>query len=150
MEKAKCPHCDAELVTVETPILSDWYGAELEMCLNDMCEYFLKSFKVIFSQSGLNMGYRYARNGGGGVLVGSIDTYKDCVLTDEERQRREDESAKKEKEYNDLCRAIFKAEDEAQMFADLGQEDRAEQQRQLAMWLRQLKKVRYPTATKKP
>jgi hypothetical protein len=132
MECVTCPHCGHPLVTIETPPMSKWAGVEMDLCLNDMCPYFLKSWKVLSKQAGCTVGYRYYHDSSGAegpMAVGSIEAFKDCVLTEEEKQSRLEREYQKEKEFRDLLEAIEQAE---------GRGDT-----QMATWLRQLKKLKY-------
>lgn len=143
MEELMCPHCGQHLATIETPVMSKWAGVELELCLNDMCPYFLKSWKILSHQAGNLIGYRFyhdANGQEGPMAVGSIDAYKDCILTEEEKKFRKEREYKKEKEFHELLEAIEHAED----VADRSEGTDAEEQKQLAKWLRQLKKLKYP------
>lgn len=133
MEDVCCPHCQSHLVTIETPAMSKWAGVELELCLNDMCPYFLKSWKILSHRFGTLLGYRYYHDDHGAegpLAVGSIDTFKDCILTEEEKQFRKERAYRQEAEFRELLEAIEKAE--------------AEEDTQMATWLRQLKKLKYP------
>jgi hypothetical protein len=133
MEKLKCPHCSQELTTIETPALSKWGGVELEVCLNDFCDYFAHSWKVLSEQAGTWLGYRYfhGENGQEGPLaVGSVDSFKSFILTEEEKASRQQRAYKREKEFRDLLDAITLAEEK--------------QDYQLLEWLLELKKLKYP------
>ena len=100
MEELNCPHCGVHLTTIETPPLSKWAGVELELCLNDMCPYFLQSWKVLKKQAGMLIGYRFyhdANGGEGPMAVGSIEAFKDCILTEEEKECRREREYKRER-----------------------------------------------------
>jgi hypothetical protein len=143
MEDFNCPHCGTHLTTIETPALSKWAGVELEICLNDMCLYFLKSWKVLSHQAGSLVGYRYyhdANGQEGPMAVGSIEAFKDCILTEEEKLYRKEREYREEKEFRDLLEAIEHADE----VASSSEGDCAEDHKQLSKWLRQLKKLKYP------
>jgi hypothetical protein len=63
------------------------------------------------------------------MAVGSIEAFKDCILTEEEKQFRKEREYRKEAEFRGLLEAIELAE---------GRGDA-----QMATWLRQLKKLKY-------
>jgi hypothetical protein len=132
MEELNCPHCGVHLVTIETPPMSKWAGIEIDLCLNDLCPYFLKSWRILSHQAGTLIGYRYyhdANGAEGPMAVGSVEAYKDCIITEEEKQFRKEREYKKEKEFRDLLEAIEQAE--------------AKGDTQMSTWLRQLKKLKY-------
>lgn len=90
MDNYRCPHCAEELKYISTPPLSSWGGERIYVCLNDQCPYFLESWKVLFKQTGLSMGYRYFHDcdkQSGPVMVGSPDALKDCIITDADLER---------------------------------------------------------------
>jgi hemerythrin superfamily protein len=64
------------------------------------------------------------------MAVGSIDAFKDCILTEEEKLYRKEREYRREKEFRDLLEAIEQAEEK--------------KDEQLSLWLRQLKKLKYP------
>lgn len=133
MENLNCPHCGKALTTVTTPDFSKWGGVELDVCLNDMCKYFLKSWSQLSQQAGTRVGYRYfhGENGQEGPLVvGSIDTYKDSIISDEMKKARIEREYKAEQEFRDLLEAIEQAKEN--------------KDEQLSTWLGQLKKLKYP------
>jgi hypothetical protein len=133
MEDLNCPHCGTHLTTIETPVYSKWGGIELELCLNDQCVYFLRSWKVLAHQAGALIGYRYYHDSNGGegpMAVGSIEAYKDCVITEEEKKSRLERAYREEKEFRDLLDAIEQAKEK--------------DDQQLVVWLRQLRKLKYP------
>jgi hypothetical protein len=133
VEDLRCPHCGTHLTTIETPVYSKWGGIELELCLNDQCVYFMRSWKILSHQAGTLVGYRYFHdeNGQEGPMaVGSIDAYKDCILTEEEKCFRKEREYREEKEFRELLEAIEQAKES--------------KDGQLSTWLRQLKKLKYP------
>ena len=129
----ECPHCGQCLITVETPAFSKWGGVELDICLNDFCGYFLSSWKILQGQAGTCVGYRYfhGENGQEGpIVVGSVDTFKDSILTEDEKKFRKEREYREEKEFWDLLDAIEEAEEKKDT--------------QLVKWLKQLRKLKYP------
>jgi hypothetical protein len=133
MEDLFCPHCGVRLITVETPPLSKWGGVELDICLNDFCDYFAHSWKCLSEQAGTWLGYRYfhAENGQEGpIAVNSVDTFKTFILTEEEKRSRKEREYKREQEFRNLLSAIELAEEKKDI--------------QLLEWLKELKKLKYP------
>jgi hypothetical protein len=133
MEDINCPHCGTQLTTIETPVYSKWGGIELELCLNDQCVYFLRSWKILSHQAGTLVGYRYYHDSNGQegpFVVGSIDAFKECVITEAEKKSRLEREYREEKEFRDLLDAIEQAKEK--------------NDQQLVVWLRQLKKLKYP------
>ena len=142
MDNGKCcPHCQEPLSTVETPALSQWQGIEVEMCLNNFCEFFLSSWQVMREQ-GVFSGYRYFKipNGSSGSMaVASIDAYTDCVITPEIKSRRKRATELKELEYVQLKQTIkdlehlIKTSNGAQRDYNI----------QMVEWLKELKKTKF-------
>jgi hypothetical protein len=118
---------------VETPPFSKWGGVELDICLNDQCPYFLQSWQHLSKQAGTWIGYRYFHgdNGQEGPLaVGSIDAYKEGIISEEMKKARLEREYKIEQEFRELLEAIESAEESGDT--------------KTANWLRQLKKLKYP------
>jgi hypothetical protein len=136
MECLNCPHCGQLLTTVETPVFSKWGGVELNICLNDFCDYFARSWKMLSEQSGSWLGYRYfhGENGQEGpIAVASVDTFKDSTITEEEKKSRQQRAYNREKEFRNLLEAISSAEEKKDL--------------QLSEWLQELRKLKYPNKT---
>lgn len=133
MDKFLCPHCGLELKLVDTPPLSSWGGERIYVCLNDQCEYFLESWKVLFKQTGVSMGYRYFHDcdkQSGPVMVGSVEAFKDCVITDEDLERESLIEEQKAAERRELLNNINRCKKMGEI--------------QIVEWLEQLYHRKYP------
>jgi hypothetical protein len=131
LSNLNCPHCGCSLSRVLTDPMSDWQGEELLCCFNDECPYTKNSWRTMQRQ-GVPMGYRYffcpANGGEGALLIQNGDSYKDR-LQDWEAEPLEIEDPDSI-EFKNLLEAIDSAVENGQT--------------QLVIWLRQLKRFKYP------
>lgn len=77
-----CPHCGMALESVAMDPLSDWAGANLYICFNDACIYFVNSWATMRRQ-GWTGGYRYyySENGNqGAILIADENSYRDRIV----------------------------------------------------------------------
>lgn len=106
MMNLNCPHCGHALTTIQTDPLSDWGGAYLDICFNDSCIYFKKSWSVLGKQ-GAPMGYRYyfseETSNEGPLLVANENSYKHCTVDLQSIQNNLEASEVSAVSSNDTC-----------------------------------------------
>ncbi len=78
-----CPHCGAKMNGIETPLESSWGGEIHQICFNDECGYFCRSWETLENQGVENTGYRCSmdpRGKVGPMAVWSLDALKDRII----------------------------------------------------------------------
>lgn len=86
MGKTTCPHCGKTMLPIETPMDSTWGGETHEVCFNDLCVYFVRSFEFLEAQGIEGAGYRCRcdpRGRFGAVPITCADDMKDCIITEQ-------------------------------------------------------------------
>jgi SAM-dependent methyltransferase len=88
--KTTCPHCGRTMQPIETPMDSSWGGEIHEVCFNDECTYFVRSFEFLEAQGIEGAGYRCrcdARGRFGAIPITCSDDLKTCIVTEEHVER---------------------------------------------------------------
>ena len=80
----RCPHCDSELLSWETPYESSWGGAIRLVCFNDECPYFVRGWELMMERQAVCCSYRHSIDPETGasspVPVWSKEALKDGIV----------------------------------------------------------------------